>query len=256
MISAGTWKGDGGAIMGVMPKALWQKLLKADEKNRVLLGFNLLLIQTDGKNILIDTGLGNRISEKVRKIYEPSEFELLKNLQKLGIERTDINYVILTHLHFDHVGGVVSDFDGKLELTFPNAVHIFQKKEWETAKDPDELNRGSYNFQDDLQLLEESGKYQIIEGDFELVSGVTLELTGGHSEGMQIVRLKSEGELAYYAGDIIPMEVQRHLAVNSAFDINRKDSFLAKKRILAELKERNGLLFFAHDVEKEWMRIS
>lgn len=242
--------------MGVMPKALWQKMLVCDENNRVLLGFNLLLIQTEGKKILIDTGLGNRISERTRKIYEPSEFELLQNLQEFGITRTDIDYVILTHLHFDHVGGVVSEFVGKQELTFPNAIHIFQKKEWEMAKDPDELNRGSYNFRDDLQLLEKSGKYQVIEGDYELVPGVTLELVGGHSEGMQMVRIASEGELAYYAGDIIPMEVQRHLAINSAYDINRKDSFIAKKRILSELKEKNGILFFAHDTEKQWIRVS
>lgn len=242
--------------MGVLPKALWQKFQTADEKNRVTLAFNLLLIQTDGKNILIDTGLGNKLTDKVKKIYEPSEFKLIENLQKLRIERTEINYVILTHLHFDHASGVVSEFDGKLELTFPNAVHIFQKKEWEMAKNPDELNKGSYNFQDDLQLLEDIGKYQIIDGDYELLPGITLELTGGHSEGMQMVRLESEGELAYYAGDIIPLEVQRHLAVNSAFDINRKDSFQAKKRILTELQERKGILFFAHDVKKQWMRIS
>jgi glyoxylase-like metal-dependent hydrolase (beta-lactamase superfamily II) len=256
IVSAGTWKGDGGAVMGVMPKALWQKFLLVDEKNRVVLGFNNLLIQTDGKNILVDTGLGNRISDRTRKIYEPSDFQLLENLYKLGIDRTEIDYVLLTHLHFDHVGGVVSDLAGKLELTFPNAIHIFQKKEWETAKNPDELNKGSYNFSDDLQLLEESGKYQIIDGDFELVPGITLELVGGHSEGMQMVRIECEGKLAYYAGDIIPMEVQRHLAVNSAYDINRKDSFIAKKRILAELKERKGILFLAHDEEKLYIDFS
>jgi len=242
--------------MGVMPKALWKKILTADEKNRVTLGFNNLLIQSEGKNILVDTGIGNRITDKIRKIYEPSDFELLENLHKFGLERTDIDIVILTHLHFDHVGGVISKFDGELELTFPNAVHIFQKKEWETAKNPDELNQGSYNFKDDLQLLKKNGKFQIVDGDHELVPGVSLELVGGHSEGMQIVRLESESELAYYAGDIIPMEVQRHLAVNSAYDINRKQSFLTKKRILAELKERKGILFLAHDAEKQWMNFS
>ena len=248
--------GDGGAVMGVMPKALWKKLLKADEKNRVILGFNNLLIRTSEINILIDTGIGNRISDKIRKIYEPSDYKLLQNLRKLGIERTEIDYVILTHLHFDHVGGVISDFDGKLELTFPNAIHILQKKEWETAKNPDELNRGSYNFKDDLKLLEDSGKYQIIDGDLELVPGITLELVGGHSEGMQMVRLESENSLAYYAGDIIPMDVQRHLAVNSAYDINRKQSFLTKKRILSELKERKGILFLAHDTMKHLIDFS
>ena len=255
IVSAGTWKGDGGAIMGVMPKALWQKFTTVDEKNRVTLAFNLLLIQTEGKNILIDTGIGNKITDKIRKIFEPSKFELLKNLKKLGIERTDIDYVILTHLHFDHTGGVVSIFEEKPELTFPNAMHIIQKKEWEIANNPDELNRASYNFKDDLQLLYERGKYQIIDGDLEVVPGMTLELVGGHSEGMQMIRMESEDELAYYAGDIIPLNVQRHLSVNSVYDICRRDSFKAKKRILVELKERNGILFFAHDIEKQWVRV-
>ncbi|RLC52193.1 MAG: MBL fold metallo-hydrolase, partial [Candidatus Cloacimonadota bacterium] len=210
IVSAGSWKGDGGAIMGVMPKVLWQKIAAADEKNRVVLALNILLIRAEGKNILIDTGIGNKISDKIRKIYDASDFELIENLQKLGIERTDIDYVILTHLHFDHAGGIVTSLNGKTELTFPNAMHIIQKKEWQVAKDPDELNRASYNFKDDLTLLEKSGSYKLVNGSYELVPGITVEFTGGHSEGMQVVRLESEGKLAYYAGDIIPLDVQRH----------------------------------------------
>jgi len=256
IVSAGSWKGDGGAIMGVMPKVLWQKIVAADEKNRVVLALNILLIRAEGKNILIDTGIGNKISDKIRKIYDASEFELIENLQKLGIERTDIDYVILTHLHFDHAGGIVTSLNGKTELTFPNAMHIIQKKEWQVAKDPDELNRASYNFKDDLTLLEKSGSYKLVNGSYELVPGITVEFTGGHSEGMQVVRLESEGKLAYYAGDIIPLDVQRHLSINSAYDLNRKDLFIAKKRILTELKDKKGILFYAHDAEKQWVRLT
>ncbi len=250
LVYAGSWKGDGGAVMGVMPKALWTKLLQADDKNRVQLALNSLLIQTGDKNILIDTGIGNKLSEKKKQIYCASAFELPENLHKLGLKREDIDYVILTHLHFDHAGGVVSLWNGKRQLTFPNALHIFQKREWKIARHPDELNRASYNFEEDLQILQESGNYQIIDGDYELLPGITLELTGGHSEGMQVVRLESQGQLAYYAGDIIPLEPLKHLAVNSAFDICRKESFHAKKNILNELKERNGILFYAHDANK------
>ncbi|HPR17580.1 MAG TPA: MBL fold metallo-hydrolase [Candidatus Cloacimonadota bacterium] len=250
ILSAGTWKGDGGATMGVLPKPLWQKLISCDDKNRVTLALNLLLIQAEGKNILIDTGIGNKISDKVRKIFDPSPWELLENLAKLGLKRTDIDYVILTHLHFDHAGGVAAYFDGNLELTFPEAVHIIQTKEWEIAAQPDELNRGSYNFADDLQLLSEKGKIRFIDGEYELLPGIRLELTGGHSEGMQIVWLESEGKIACYAGDIIPMDAHTHLAVNSAFDLNRQATFLAKKRILTRLQETNGILFFAHDTQK------
>lgn len=241
--------------MGVMPKVLWHKLIPCDDKNRIKLALNSLLIQTAGKNILVDTGIGNKLSPKKEEIYQASNFELLQKLKNLGLDREDVDYVILTHLHFDHAGGVVTFFDGKPELTFPNAIHIFQKVEWEMAQNPDELNKASYNFKDDLQLLKESGKYKITEGDYELFPGIKIELTGGHSEGMQVVRLESEGELAYYAGDIIPLQSLKHLAVNSAFDICRKDSFKAKKKILTELKERNGILFYAHDTQKLWERM-
>lgn len=250
LVSAGSWMGDGGAVMGVMPKALWKKYLTCDEKNRVPLALNSLIIQTQGKNILIDTGIGNKLSPKKKEIYQASDFELLKNLEKLALKREDIDYVILTHLHFDHAGGIVTIFDGKPELTFPKAIHVFQKAEWEIAQNPDELNKASYNFKDDLQLLKESENYQIVDGDEEILPGVKIELTGGHSEGMQVVRLESAGELAYYAGDIIPLESLKHLAVNSAFDICRRASFIAKKKILNELKERNGILFYAHDSQK------
>ena len=240
--------------MGVMPKALWQKLIKADDKNRIELAFNLLLIRSDDKNILIDTGLGNKITDKVKKIYSPSKFILLESLAELGLSRNDIDIVILTHLHFDHAGGVTSIIDNKKELTFPNAIHIFQQKEWEVAKDPDELNRASYNFDEDLQLLEENGNYKLIDGDFQLTKDVTLELVGGHSEGSQVVRIESENELAYYPGDILPMEINRHLAVTTSFDLNRKDTFKAKKKILSEIKERNGIIFLGHDSNKQFIR--
>ncbi|MDP8267099.1 MAG: MBL fold metallo-hydrolase [Candidatus Tenebribacter davisii] len=237
-----------------MPKALWQKLLQVDDRNRIELALNLLLIHSDNKNILIDTGLGNKLSDKVEIIYSPSKFVLLESLAKLGLSRNDIDIVVLTHLHFDHAGGVVSFIDNKRELTFPEAVHIIQKREWEVAKDPDELNKASYNFKEDLKLLEDVGNYKLIDGDFKLNKDVTLELTGGHSEGMQVIRIESDNELAYYPGDILPMEVNRHLAVTTAFDLNRKDTFKVKKKILSEIKERDGIIFLAHDSKKQFIR--
>ncbi len=240
--------------MGVMPKVLWQKLIQADNKNRIELAFNLLLIRSENKNILIDTGLGNKITDKIQKIYSPSKFILLESLAELGLTRNDIDLVVLTHLHFDHAGGVISIINNKKELTFPNAIHIIQKKEWKIAKNPDELNKASYNFEEDLQLLETNGNYKLIDGNFQLTKDLTLELTGGHSEGTQVVRIESENELAYYPGDILPMEVNRHLAVTTAFDLNRRDTFKAKKKILLEIKKRNSIIFLGHDTNKQFIR--
>lgn len=253
IISAGNWLGDAGATLGVMPKPLWQKFFLSDEKNRIKLALNLLLLQTDDLNILIDTGIGNKITPKIQKIYAPTRFSLLEELQQAGLERNDINIVILTHLHFDHAGGVVSNFDGKLELTFPAAMHLIQKKEWEIAKKPDELNSASYDFVNDLALLEKTGNYKLLNGNYKITPEISCELVGGHSDGMQIVRIESEDQLAYYAGDIIPLEIQKHLAVTSAFDICRKDTFKAKKKILTELKERKGILFLDHDDQQSYL---
>jgi len=253
-LNGGYFLADGGASFGVLPKNLWKKLQECDLKNRIRLDFNLLLIQSENKNILIDTGIGNIISPKVQKIFDPSPFLLIENLKKLNIQRADIDFVILTHLHFDHAGGVSSFVNGKEELTFPDAVHIIQKKEWDTALDPDELNKGSYRFKEDLALLNDRGNIQFIGGNYNLTSEITLELVGGHSEGMQIIRLESDGMLAYYTGDIIPTETHRHLAVNSAFDLDRKVTFQTKKRVLEELKLRNGILFFPHDVIKNFIK--
>ncbi len=253
-VSAGFWWGDCGAAMGVLPKTIWQKMVEVDDKNRLQFALNLLLLQIDDQNILIDTGIGNKISEKQKKIYNPSEFELLDNLQKIGLNRFDIDYVILTHLHFDHAGGIVSIFDEKKELTFPNAVHIFQKKEWEMAKDPDELNKPGYNFKEDLKLLEESENYKIIDGNCHLFPEIYLELVAGHSEGSQTIRIESNNELAYYPGDIVCFESHLHPGISTAYDICRKDTSKAKKKILNELRERKGILFLNHDVKKRFVR--
>jgi len=253
-VSAGSWWGDCGAAMGVLPKTIWQKMVEVDDKNRLQFALNLLLLQVDDQNILIDTGIGNKISEKLKKIYNPSEFELLDNLQKIGLSRFDINFVILTHLHFDHAGGIVSIFDDKKELTFPNAVHIFQEKEWEMARNPDELNKPGYNFKDNLQLLEESGNYQLIDGNLQLHPEIYLELVAGHSEGSQIIRIESDGQLAYYAGDIVCFESHLHPGISTSYDICRKDTSKTKKKILAELRERKGILFLNHDVKKNFVK--
>jgi len=251
VVSAGNYWADAGAAMGVLPRSLWQKFLDVDEKNRIKLELNSLLLKVDAKNILIDTGIGNKLTNKLRKIYNPSDFKLLENLSTLGISRHDINFVILTHLHFDHAGGVTSIFNEKKELTFPNAVHFIQKKDWDIAKDPDELNKASYNFSADLDLLEQTGKFKLLEGDFSLTPEIKLILVGGHSEGMQIVKIESEDNLAYYVGDIIPLDAHQHLVVTTSYDVCRRETVNIKKKVLQELKDKNGVLFLPHDAKKK-----
>jgi glyoxylase-like metal-dependent hydrolase (beta-lactamase superfamily II) len=247
LVSAGHYWSDGGAAFGALPKALWNKTIEADEKNRICFELNLLLIRADSRNILVDTGCGNHLSEKQMKIYNPSEFTLFAELEKLGLSRFDITDVILTHLHFDHAGGVVSEIDGELQLSFPHAVHYIQETEWEMAKHPDELNQAAYEFEEQLSILESEGKYELVNGNYELIPEITLKLTGGHTVGTQIVVCESDNDFAIYAGDIVPSLPHLALPVISAYDVSREDTFRAKKAILTEIRQKKGYLLLNHD---------
>jgi glyoxylase-like metal-dependent hydrolase (beta-lactamase superfamily II) len=233
--------------MGVLPKSLWQKFLQPDEKNRITLALNCFLIKSEGKNILVDTGIGNKLPEKSQKIYQASDFRLPHSLESIGIHPQEIDFVVLSHLHFDHAGGVVTLVNGEPELTFPNAIHVIQEKEWNTAKNPDNLNKPAYNFKDDLELLEKSGNFKLVNGDYKITNEVSVSFTGGHSEGNQIVKVHSDNEFAVFAGDIIAMKAHQHPAVTTAYDVSRRDTFAAKNLILNELNQTHGTLLLVHE---------
>lgn len=253
LLRAGSYFSDAGASLGVLPKAIWSKDLLDDDKFCIPMALNCLLIQSGSLNILVDTGVGNVLTDKQLKIYRPSSFTLLEELKEAGLNREDIQHVILTHLHFDHIGGILhQDFPG--ELTFPNAYHHIQKPEWLTATNPDELNAPAYPFQQHLSLLSDSFKLNLPDGDTEIIPGVTLVLAKGHSEGMQMVRIEDEDTLVYYAGDIIPSRYHLNLPVISAYDLCRKTTFNVKKRIVEELKTHKGLLVFDHDFEMPYFQ--
>jgi glyoxylase-like metal-dependent hydrolase (beta-lactamase superfamily II) len=249
-IDGGYYFSDAGAAMGVFPRALWENKIDLDSKYRMKFNLNLGLIVTESTKILIDTGIGNRISEKEKKIYNPSDYRLFDSLKSLNIKPEEINYVVLTHLHFDHAGGIVSTLNGEDKLTFPNAIHLIQKEEWETAKSPDELNKAAYNFKKHLALLESKGNYKLIDGDEEIIPGVKLIKAGGHSNGCQIVKMQNEETIAYYAGDIIPSEMHIALGITSSYDVCRKETVKYKKLILEELVKFNGFLILNHDSER------
>ncbi|NLW19695.1 MAG: MBL fold metallo-hydrolase [Candidatus Cloacimonetes bacterium] len=249
-VDAGNYWTDGGAMLGVLPRAIWGKKVQTDERHRKKLALNLLLIKTEDRKILVDTGLGNRLNEKQRDIYRPSEFMLPASLAELGIRDRDITDVVLTHLHFDHAGGIVTGLGATDRLTFPKARHWIQKTEWETAKNPDGLNRAAYSFEWQLALLEHQGKQQLIDGNVEIAPGVTLVKTGGHTVGSQIVEIDGPQGFYIYAADIIPTLFHSSAAITSAYDVCREDTFKAKQYIFSRLKEKNGSLLLNHDLER------
>ncbi|MFO8144745.1 MAG: MBL fold metallo-hydrolase [Candidatus Syntrophosphaera sp.] len=249
-VNAGSYWTDGGAMLGVLPRAIWSRSAQTDERHRKELALNSLLIRTPKRTILVDTGLGNHLTAKQREIYKPSEFMLPISLAELGIKDSDVTDVILTHLHFDHAGGVITAFRDIERLTFPHAVHWIQAEEWSIAKNPDGLNRAAYQFEQQLALLEKRGRIELVEGNSEIAPGVTLVKTGGHTQGSQIVEIDTGAQYYVYAGDIIPTFFHVTPAVTSAYDICRKDTFKAKQYIYSRLKEKQGVLLLNHDLNK------
>lgn len=249
-VFAGHYWSDGGAFMGVLPWTLWNRKTQVDERRRGKLNLNLLLIMLPGRNILVDTGLGNRLSEKQIEIYEPSDFLLPLSLSEIGLTDTDITDVIMTHLHFDHAGGIVTGFGDKDGLTFPNARYWIQKSEWEMAKNPDDLNKAAYSFEHQLGLLESEGHIELVDGECEMANGVSLIKVGGHTVGSQIVQIDLPEGFYIYAGDIIPTMFHTSKAITSAYDVARKETFAAKEFIYSRLKEKQGFLLLDHDLSR------
>lgn len=200
------FKLDGGAMFGVVPKVMWGKVAPSDEHNRVQLACNLILVETGKKRVLIETGMGDRWSERDLERYDVKRLvDSGKVLSDLGLRNEDIDAVVISHLHFDHAGGAVRLVDGKLVPTFPNARYFIQRGEFEHARrpNPNPRAKGSYRA-DDIEPLREHGAIEIIDGDFEIYPGVWCKITGGHTSHHQVVYLESAGKKAVFFADIIP----------------------------------------------------
>jgi glyoxylase-like metal-dependent hydrolase (beta-lactamase superfamily II) len=247
-VSDGTFRLDGGAMFGVVPKSIWDKINPADPRNRILLSLNCLLIRAAGENILIDTGMGSRFDEKSDEIYEINRSPgLEENLKKVGTPPEKIDSVILTHLHFDHCGGNTKlDSKGNLIPSFPNAQYFIQRKEWEDALSPNERTKGSYR-EDDLLLLEKAGQLHLIDGDFEVTPGVRTVITGGHTRGHQIVIIESEEKRCIFWGDLIPTTGHITVPYIMSYDLFPLDTIAEKKKWEEIAVSEKCLCHFEHD---------
>jgi len=247
-LSDGTVRLDGGAMFGVVPRALWEKTNPPDEKNRILLGINPMLIQRGGSNILVETGMGNRWNEKARDIYAIERGRTLhESLAGLGLTSEDIDIVINTHLHFDHAGGnTVKSPSGKLKPAFPRARYIVQKVEMQGARAPGERSRASYRPGDFLPV-EEAGLFSLVEGDEEVSEGVFVFRTGGHNSGIQLVRVEDGGRTALFLSDITPTTTHINYPYIAAYDLFPLDTLKVKKRLIEKAAVEGWFLFFYHD---------
>lgn len=247
-LSDGIMRLDGGAMFGVVPKVFWEKTNLPDEKNRIEIGVNPLLIKADGCNILVDTGNGDKFSEKLLNIYGIGrDSTLIESLSYAGLRPEEIDIVINTHLHFDHCGGnTFMDGNGKIRPTFPNARYVLQKAEWEDATNTNELTRASY-LQENFIPLMETGFVDLVDGDAEIVPGVKVVRTPGHNRGHQSVKIESDGKTALFLGDLIPTAGHIPLPYIMGYDLYPLELLEVKRRILREALEDRWLLIFEHD---------
>lgn len=239
---------DGGAMFGVVPRVLWERVYPPDDQNRIPLSTNLLIAQAPRFTALVDTGIGNKISEKNRGIYAVEGAGMPAGFP-LPVDSVDT--VILTHLHFDHCGGSTVEAEpgsSKYLPTFPNAEYFVQRLEYEDAIDPGERSRASY-WHENFVPLYEQGRLMLLNGDSEVQPGIRVRVTGGHTRAHQIVTFEtSEGIVAFMA-DFIP--TTRHIPIPyiMAYDLYPVDSLEARKRLYPIMAKERWLLVFEHDEE-------
>jgi len=247
-LHSGRFELDGGAMFGVVPKMLWQKKYPADNENYIPLVAWPILVKTPDALVLIETGLGNKLTEKQKKIFRVKEkWRIIEDLNKLSIKREDIDFVILTHYDFDHAGGVVmQDRDGQLLLTFPKAQHIIQQQEWHDVLNPNKRSINTY-WPDNVSVLKESSNLTLIDGKKKIVKGITVIQTGGHTRGHQIVRIESDGETALHLGDLLPTHAHYNPLWIMAYDNFPLDAVRMKEEWEKKGLSENSWFTFYHD---------
>lgn len=246
-LSDGGFRLDGGAMFGVIPKPLWERRIPADDRNRITLGLRPLLVRTDRETMLIDAGVGDQMGPKDAEIYALDRARHLDHaLAAAGLTARDIDLVIATHLHFDHVGGFTTRVDGVLRPRFPRARYVVNRHEWHDATHTHERNRASY-LPDTFVPLLDAGVVDLVEDDVEIRPGLRLECTGGHTGHHQMVRLESEGCTALYVADLMPTTAHVDEPWIMGYDLYPVDTLVAKKRVLAEAIAGGYVIFFEHD---------
>jgi glyoxylase-like metal-dependent hydrolase (beta-lactamase superfamily II) len=244
----GTFRVDGGAMFGVVPRTLWAAKAAPDRENRITLALNCYLVRTPDATILLDTGVGPDVARRHVDFYS---FErrpgLFAALAGLGLGPEDIDLVINSHLHFDHCGGnTVRTAGGTWVPAFPRARYIVQRGEWAQALQPVERDKPSY-MPGRLKPLEEAGCLDLIDGDTEVAPGVEAVLVAGHTAFHQGVKVTSEGATFFYLADAVPTAAHVDLDYIMSFDLYPVDTFNAKKALLARAEAEGWLLGFSHD---------
>jgi len=252
-INAGHFKLDGGAMFGVVPKSMWNKVNKADDNNMCTWAMRCLLIEHGNYRILVDTGMGNKQDEKFFSHFYPhGEDSIDKNLAKYGYTANDITDVFLTHLHFDHCGGAISREGDKLVPAFKKAIYWTDHKHWQSATSPNEREKASF-LKENILPIQESGQMQFVnipDGD-EWIQDIRLRYCNGHTDSMMLPQVKYNNTSILFCADLIPSVAHISMPWVMAYDMRPLDTLNEKRRLLTEAVTNNWVLFFEHDPVNE-----
>ncbi|MEM8931991.1 MAG: MBL fold metallo-hydrolase [Acidobacteriota bacterium] len=258
-VTDGGFRLDGGAMFGVVPKTLWERRKPADDRNRIRMATNCLLIEHGDDLVLVDTGIGDKHDSKFRDIFglEAGARRLPEQLRDAGFELEDVSHVVLTHLHFDHAGWNASESaDGTLAPTFPNARYWLSRGEVEHARSPNARDRASYDPRN-WEPLFEAGVVELFDGDAEPLPGVRVIEVPGHNDNMAIVRVdggRDDAQLVHWA-DLVPTTAHVPFPWIMGYDLYPLRTLAHKESWIPQAADGDWLCFFEHDADTPWARI-
>ncbi|MEI6151941.1 MAG: MBL fold metallo-hydrolase [Chitinophagia bacterium] len=264
-VETGKFKLDGGAMFGVVPKSIWNKTNPADENNLCTWALRCLVIKEAGRIILIDTGMGNKQDAKFFSHYQPHETVTLPDaLQKINIAIEDITDVLLTHLHFDHVGGAISKVNDKLVTTFPNATYWVSEPHWNLALHPNRREKASF-LTENIMPIKESGQLKLITlpsfqsntslQEIKFTESISCLVVHGHTEAMLLPKIKMGNETIVYMADLLPSIGHIPLPYVMGYDMQPLITLEEKEKFLTTALKENYILFFEHDAVNECCRL-
>jgi glyoxylase-like metal-dependent hydrolase (beta-lactamase superfamily II) len=252
-INAGHFKLDGGAMFGVVPKSMWKKLNPPDENNMCNWAMRCLLVEDEGRLILIDNGMGNKQDEKFFGYYYLNRDDTLeKSLAKNGFSKDDITDVFLTHLHFDHCGGSIEKEGDQLIPAFKNATYWSNESHWQWAVHPNDREKASF-LKENILPIQESGKLKFIETKegIEFAKNFKIRFVNGHTESMMLPEIKYKDKPIIYMADLLPSVAHIPIPYVMAYDTRPLETLKEKKSFLTEAQQKDFILFFEHDPEIE-----